>query len=71
MRGLRLSDVSHSRRAGSSACCNHQQPVHVAGPTEPKMTATFFTTVRKASLVLALTAYFAAVSSTASLRLQL
>jgi hypothetical protein len=33
---------------------------------EPKMTATFFNTVRKVSLVLALTTSFAAVSSTAS-----
>jgi hypothetical protein len=33
---------------------------------EPKMTATFFNTIRKVSLALALTASFAAVSSTAS-----
>jgi hypothetical protein len=33
---------------------------------EPKMTAAFFNTVRKISLVLAVTASFAAVSSTAS-----
>jgi hypothetical protein len=36
------------------------------GQQEPKMTATFFNTVRKVSLALALTASFAAVSSTAS-----
>jgi hypothetical protein len=36
------------------------------GQQEPKMTATFFTAVRKVSLVLAFTTSFAAVSSTAS-----
>jgi len=36
------------------------------GQWEPKMTAVFFNTVRKVSLALALTASFAAVSSTAS-----
>jgi hypothetical protein len=36
------------------------------GQQEPKMTAAFFNTARKVGLVLALTASFAAVSSTAS-----
>jgi hypothetical protein len=36
------------------------------GQQEPKMTAAFFNTARKVCLVLALTASFAAVSSTAS-----
>ena len=51
---------------GSGACCNHQQRVHLAGPTGAENDRTFSNTVRKVSLALALTASFAAVSSTAS-----
>ena len=40
MRGLRLCEVSHSRRVVSGACSNHQQRAHYPGQWEPTMTDT-------------------------------